>query len=55
MQPELQVLESTNTSDADVSTFDDINRFRGEDFWRGKAQIKNYKVAGTPQKHSLSD
>ncbi|MCA6066878.1 TonB-dependent receptor [Chryseobacterium sp. RG1] len=38
------------TSDADIATFDDINRFRGEEFWKGKAQIKNYKVAGTPQK-----
>ena len=38
------------TSDADVSSFDDLNTFRGEEFWKGKAKIKDYKVAGTPQK-----
>ena len=38
------------TSDADVSSFDDLNGFRGEEFWKGKAKIKDYKVAGTPQK-----
>ena len=38
------------TNNAKVSTFDDINGFRGEDFWKGKANIKGYKVAGTPQK-----
>ena len=38
------------TSNADVSTFDDLNGFRGEEFWKGQANIKNYKVAGTPQK-----
>ncbi|MCW3160457.1 carboxypeptidase-like regulatory domain-containing protein [Chryseobacterium oryctis] len=38
------------TSDANVSTFDDLNGFRGEEFWLGKAKIKDYKVAGTPQK-----
>jgi hypothetical protein len=43
MQPELQVLESINTSDADVSTFDDINRFRGEDFGEEKHRLKTIK------------
>jgi len=38
------------TSNANVSTFDDLNGFRGEEFWKGQANIKNYKVAGTPQK-----
>lgn len=38
------------TSNANVSTFDDLNGFRGEDFWKGQANIKDYKVAGTPQK-----
>lgn len=38
------------TSNANVSTFDDLNGFRGEEFWKGKANIKDYKVAGTPQK-----
>lgn len=38
------------TSNANVSTFDDFNGFRGEEFWKGKANIKDYKVAGTPQK-----
>jgi len=38
------------TNNASVSTFDDINNFRGEDFWLSKANIKGYKVAGTPQK-----
>lgn len=38
------------TSNADVSTFDDLNGFRGEEFWKGQANVKNYKVAGTPQK-----
>lgn len=38
------------TNNASVSTFDDINGFRGEEFWLSKANIKGYKVAGTPQK-----
>ncbi|UOE37960.1 TonB-dependent receptor [Chryseobacterium oryzae] len=38
------------TSNANVSSFDDLNGFRGEEFWKGQANIKNYKVAGTPQK-----
>lgn len=38
------------TSNANVSTFDDINGFRGEEIWKGQAKIKDYKVAGTPQK-----
>ncbi|MDF2933069.1 MAG: carboxypeptidase regulatory-like protein [Chryseobacterium sp.] len=38
------------TSNANVSTFDDLNGFRGEEFWKGKANIKDYKVAGAPQK-----
>lgn len=38
------------TNNARVSTFDDLNNFRGEDFWLSKANIKGYKVAGTPQK-----
>lgn len=38
------------TSNANVSTFDDVNGFRGEEFWKGQAKIKDYKVAGTPQK-----
>lgn len=38
------------TNNPEVSTFDDINGFRtSQDTW-GKANIKNYKVAGTPQK-----
>ncbi|WBV59517.1 TonB-dependent receptor [Chryseobacterium camelliae] len=37
------------TNNPEVSTFDDINGFRGTDVW-GKANVKNYKVAGTPQK-----
>jgi hypothetical protein len=43
MQPELQVLESTNTSDADVSTFDDINRFRGKTSGEEKHRLKTIK------------
>ena len=38
------------TNNARVSTFDDVNGFRGENFWLSKANIKGYKVAGTPQK-----
>ncbi|MBB4806669.1 hypothetical protein HNP38_001965 [Chryseobacterium defluvii] len=38
------------TDNADVSTFDDLNGFRGEEFWKGQANVKGYKVAGTPQK-----
>lgn len=37
------------TNNPDVSTYDDINEFRGTDYW-GKVNIKDYKVAGTPQK-----
>ncbi|MEY8758506.1 carboxypeptidase regulatory-like domain-containing protein [Chryseobacterium tongliaoense] len=37
------------TNNPNVATFDDINEFRGSDLW-GKANIKDYKVAGTPQK-----
>ncbi len=37
------------TNNPNVSTFDDINTFRGTDYW-GKVNIKDYKVAGTPQK-----
>lgn len=37
------------TNNPEVSTFDDLNGFRGTDFW-GKANVKDYKVAGTPQK-----
>ena len=40
----------TYTSNVNVSTFDDFNGFRGDEFWKGKANIKGYKVAGTPQK-----
>lgn len=40
----------TYTNNPAVSTFDDLNGFRSsEDVW-GKANIKGYKVAGTPQK-----
>ncbi|WP_299183526.1 TonB-dependent receptor, partial [uncultured Chryseobacterium sp.] len=38
------------TNNPDVSTFDDLNGFRGEEFWKGKANVKGYKVVGTPQK-----
>ncbi len=38
------------TNNPSVSTFDDLNNFRGEDYWKGKANVKGYKVAGTPQK-----
>lgn len=38
------------TNNASVSTFDDLNNFRGEDRWLSKANVKGYKVAGTPQK-----
>ena len=38
------------TNNARVSTFDDLNNFRGEEDWLSKANIKGYKVAGTPQK-----
>src|SRR5690606_26017132 len=38
------------TNNPSVSTFDDLNNFRNEDYWRGKANIEGYKVAGTPQK-----
>ncbi|MGL6129446.1 carboxypeptidase regulatory-like domain-containing protein [Chryseobacterium artocarpi] len=37
------------TNNPDVATFDDLNGFRGTDYW-GKANVKDYKVAGTPQK-----
>lgn len=37
------------TNNPNVATFDDINAFRGNEVW-GKANIKDYKVAGTPQK-----
>ncbi len=37
------------TNNPNVSTFDDINGFRSEKVW-GQANIKDYKVAGTPQK-----
>lgn len=37
------------TNNPDVSTFDDDYGYRGTDFW-GKANIKGYKIAGTPQK-----
>ena len=37
------------TNNPEVATFDDINGFRGNNVW-GQANIKNYKVAGTPQK-----
>ena len=33
----------------DVATYDDQNGYRGKDFW-GTAKIKDYKIAGTPQK-----
>ena len=37
------------TNNPDVATFDDLNGFRGTEEW-GKVNIKDYKVAGTPQK-----
>ncbi|EJL73271.1 carboxypeptidase-like regulatory domain-containing protein [Chryseobacterium populi] len=37
------------TNNPNVATFDDINEFRGSNVW-GKTNIKDYKVAGTPQK-----
>ncbi|UOU99095.1 TonB-dependent receptor [Chryseobacterium daecheongense] len=37
------------TNNPNVATFDDLNEFRGSDVW-GQANVKNYKVAGTPQK-----
>ncbi|MCS3532493.1 carboxypeptidase-like regulatory domain-containing protein [Chryseobacterium sp. JUb7] len=36
------------TNNPEVSTFDDLNGFRGTNVW-GNANIKDYKVAGTPQ------
>ena len=33
----------------DVASYDDKHGYRGSDFW-GTANIKNYKIAGTPQK-----
>ncbi|WP_419869112.1 carboxypeptidase regulatory-like domain-containing protein [Chryseobacterium sp. CT-SW4] len=41
--------EYTYTNNPEVSTLDDLNGFRGTDIW-GKANVKNYKVAGSPQK-----
>lgn len=38
------------TNNPNVSTYDDVNEFRGQDFWLSSAKIKDYKVAGTPQK-----
>ena len=32
-----------------MATYDDQNGYRGKDFW-GTAKIKDYKIAGTPQK-----
>lgn len=37
------------TNNPNVATFDDLNEFRGSDVW-GQANVKNFKVAGTPQK-----
>ncbi|QIG89955.1 TonB-dependent receptor [Chryseobacterium sp. POL2] len=37
------------TNNPNVATFDDINEFRGRSVW-GQANVKDYKVAGTPQK-----
>ncbi len=37
------------TNNPDVATYDDQNGYRGKDFW-GTAKLKDYKVAGTPQK-----
>ena len=37
------------TNNPEVSTFDDLNGFRSSNVW-GKANVKDYKVAGTPQK-----
>ena len=37
------------TNNPDVATYDDQNGYRGKDFW-GTAKIKDYKIAGTPQK-----
>ena len=37
------------TNNPNVATFDDLNGFRGTDYW-GKVNTKDYKVAGTPQK-----
>lgn len=38
------------TNNPEVSTFDDLNGFRSSDNTWGKANIKDFKVAGTPQK-----
>lgn len=38
------------TNNPEVSTFDDLNGFRSSDTTWGKANIKDFKVAGTPQK-----
>ena len=37
------------TNNPNVATYDDENKYRGTDYW-GTANIKNYKIAGTPQK-----
>ena len=37
------------SNNPDVATYDDQNGYRGKDFW-GTAKIKDYKIAGTPQK-----
>lgn len=37
------------TNNPNVSSYDDINEFRGTDYW-GKVNLKGFKVAGTPQK-----
>ena len=37
------------TNNPDVATYDDQNGYRGKDFW-GTAKLKDYKIAGTPQK-----
>lgn len=39
----------TISNNPNVATYDDQNGYRGKDFW-GTANIKGYKVAGTPQK-----
>lgn len=42
--------EYTYANNPEVSTFDDINGFRSSQEVWGKANIKGYKIAGTPQK-----
>lgn len=38
------------TNNPTVTTYDDVNQFRGQETWLSNANIKDYKVAGTPQK-----